>query len=76
MSIKRFREFTGSPIDEQELKESSLLNKGFALSQAARHRSKRQQLEGALSRADSLFSRASGNKSPRSLASNHSALPD
>lgn len=50
--MKKFREVIGNSSD---LHESSFLQKGFALTQAAKHQSERQKFESSLSKADSHF---------------------
>lgn len=57
MSIKRFREFTESNDEHNELHESSLLNKGFALSQTARHGNNAQKMISSLANVKSLCQR-------------------
>ena len=73
MSIKRFREFTHSATQDEDLQESSLLNKGFALTQGTRHRNAANKL---LTSANKISSISSRGKSASDVSSKLNYLFD
>lgn len=62
MSLKRFRQFTSLDAEQSDLQESSFLNKGFALTQAARHKSAAQKLLTSARKIDTLAQRAKSSE--------------